>query len=73
VTNEAVNSAGTGGGSALKYAVKLPNLLTVRDAAGSFDLTPKISRNEVHGEIEVVDALTVLLELSSKVSILLSN
>ena len=35
VINEAVNSAGTGGGSALKYAVKLPNLLTVRFAPGS--------------------------------------
>ncbi len=58
---EAQYSIGTGSRAALKYAAKLPNLLTVISATRSLDLTPKISRNEVHSEPEVVDAFIVLV------------
>lgn len=66
VNNDAQYSAGTGGGSALKYAVNLPNPVTVRVADGSSDLTPKTSKNEVHGEPEVKDEFTVIVEFWSK-------
>jgi hypothetical protein len=56
VNNEIVNSAGTSDGRTLKYAMKLPNLLTVRFAAGS---SMNTSHNAAGGSIsrsEVVEA-----------------
>ena len=46
VTNEAQYSTGTGGGSALKYEVKLPNLLTVRFAVDHLVLYQKCQEME---------------------------
>ena len=69
VNKEAQYCAGTGGGSALKYAVKLPNLLTVRLAAGSFENVSSAANGESAG----VDALIVLVELPSNVSTQLAN
>ena len=57
--NEAVNSAGTGGGSALKYALKLPNRLTVRFAAGSSVNTSRSAARGLTSQSEVVDAFIV--------------
>ena len=65
VNKEAQYCAGTGGGSALKYAVKLPNL-----AAGSFE---NASRSAANGESVGVDALIVLVELPANVSTQLAN
>jgi hypothetical protein len=73
VNNDSQYPTGTGGGSALKYAVKLPNLFTVRFAAGS---SVNKSRNAAMGsasQSEVVDALIVLVELPSNVSTQLAN
>jgi hypothetical protein len=41
-------------GSALKFAVKVPNLLTSKVADVSFDI-PKPLKNEFEGESEIAD------------------
>jgi len=58
--------SGTGGGARLKYAVNLPNRLTVRLAAGSNDLIPKIPRSEVHGDPEGGRCIYTIVVLSGK-------
>ena len=39
-------AAGIGAGRALKLAVKLPNLVTLKVAAVSFDIIPKVFKND---------------------------
>ena len=73
---EAINSAETGGGSFVKYAVKLPNRLTVRVAAGS-SVNASRSATNANGESEDAGAETFLVRIaagsSEKVSRSVSN
>ena len=46
--NNVATSGGIGGGGALKFAVKVPNLLTSKVADVSFDI-PKALKNEFQG------------------------
>ena len=52
--NNVATSGGIGGGGALKFAVKVPNLLTSKVADVSFDI-PKPLKNEFEGESEIAD------------------
>ena len=51
-------SGGTEGGTALKLAVKVPNLLMSNVAEGSFGFIPKVLKNEFQAESDILDRLT---------------
>ena len=64
---------GTGGGTALKLTVKVPNLLTSKVAEGSFGFIPKVLKIEFQGEPKIADSFNGMVELWGRFSIQLLN